>query len=85
MKQLSEKKPYLSNTDIREIYMQIKVYNKGCSAFQKDAEGYASKTKNDYSIYKDELALFMVFQRHLGQELKMLRIDSFGRLMQYIS
>lgn len=80
--------PYLTNSDIEEIYRKIKASRKGITAFKKDAQAISSKLPEDNGyriVYKDEEALFKVFQKHLSKELTGLGIDCFGRLMQYIS
>lgn len=82
------KDTYLSTSNIEEIFRDVKKSEKGMTAFIKDAKGVGTKMKNgthSFYIYKDEEALFKVFQKHLPNELKALGIDCFGRLMQYVS
>lgn len=82
------KDTYLSTSNIEEIFRDVKKSEKGMTAFIKDAKGVGTKMKNgthSFYIYKDEEALFKVFQKHLPNELKSLGIDCFGRLMQYVS
>lgn len=78
------KSAYLLTSDIQEIYRQIKNSNQGMTAFINDAKKVGTK-ENGYYLYKDEEALFKVFQKHLSKELTGLGIDKFWRLMQYIS
>lgn len=76
--------PYLSNENVFCIYRQIKGSSKGIEAFKADVIKVAYKGKK-YWEYRDEEALFKIFQKHLEKELKNLKIDCFGSLMQYIS
>ncbi len=79
---------YLATQNIEEIFRDVKKSEKGMSAFIKDAKRVGTKMKNgshSFYVYKDEEALFKVFQKHLPDELKSLGIDCFGRLMQYVS
>lgn len=82
---LHDGKAYLSNSDISEVYEKVKGSDKGINAFIKDAQRVASKSKANAYIYKDEMALYYVFEKHLGKELAQIGVDSFGKLMQYIS
>lgn len=77
--------PYIGTTELEEMYRSVKGSEVGMRQFISAAKETASKTKNGALIYKDELALYKVFEEHLSLELSSLGIDCFGRLMQYIS
>lgn len=76
---------YLSTSDIEEIYEQVKGSRKGINSFLREARKLGSRTKNGAFVYKDENALFIVFEKYLKYELEIKGIDCFGRLMQYVS
>ena len=76
---------YLSKSDIEEIYVKIKGSRKGITGFLRDSKKIASKTRNGALVYKDEEALYNVFEKYLENELKAYGINNFGRLMQHIS
>lgn len=76
---------YLNTADIEEIFEKVKGSRKGITPFLRDAKEIASKTRNGKYVYKDETALFIVLEKHIGKELQQRGIDCFGRLMQYIS
>lgn len=81
-------KGYLSTNEVETIYRRVKNSEKGMTAFIKNAKKVGTKIKEGpvvYYLYKEEEALFDVFQKHLPMELKALGIDCFGRLMQYVS
>lgn len=77
--------PYLSTSEIEDAYEKIKGSRKGITAFLAEVKKIGSRTKNGAFVYKDEEALYQVFERHLKDELEIKGIDCFGRLMQYIS
>lgn len=76
---------YLNTADIEEIFEKVKGSRKGITPFLRDAKKIGSRTKKGAFIYKDETALYNVFERYLKDELDIKGIDCFGRLMQYIS
>ena len=76
---------YLSNRDLEKIYLKLNAGDpSGWSAFKSTAQRIATK-KNGVYLYKDEDALFEVFNSNnfFHAVLTNLRIKSFSDLMQY--
>lgn len=59
-------KGYLGTRDIEEAYIKVKGTRDGISSFRKAAEAIASRTDTGAFIYKDELALYSVFEQFLA-------------------
>ena len=75
--------PYEKLDSVCEWYYKIKGSNKGINPFINAAKEVGTKERGAY-LFKDEPALFEVFQRFLGEELKAKKINSFGELLQYV-
>lgn len=83
---LSEQKPYFNVADIEEIYEKLTGTRNGLKAFMTEAITVAKKCPiSDAYIFKDEEALFRVFERKLPRVLSIKKIGSWGELMQFIS
>lgn len=76
---------FLSTSEIESAYEKVKGSRKGITSFLTEVRRLGTRTKNGAFVYKDEEALYQVFERHLKDELEIKGIDCFGRLMQYIS
>ena len=76
--------PYENLDSVCEWYFKVKGSRKGINPFINAAKEVGSKTNSGAYIFKDEQALFRVFQRFLGEELKAKKINSFGELLQYV-
>lgn len=77
---------YLGTKDLEEIYEKIKGSQKGMRGFvSKAQQKIGTRTESGAYIFKDEQALFEIFQQYFAEELRLKGIDCFGRLMQYMS
>lgn len=81
--------PYFNSEDVRRIYEVINGSSRGADIFVKSAkEEVAEKIEKDYSIcyrFKNEDALFLLFEQRFSQQFKNKKISCWGELMQYIS
>jgi len=75
---------YFNLQDVEEIYEQVNGGRKGVNRFLDEAKTVATWCHGHYE-FRDEEALFEVFERFLPNILEARGIDCFGRLMQYIS
>ena len=77
---------YLGTKDLKEIYEKLNGSPKGMNGFVSTAQQtIGSRTESGAYIFKDEAALFELFQQYFAKELQLKGIDCFGRLMQYMS
>ena len=82
--------PYLTLSDVERIYRAINNRSaSGLEQFLQKAKKLATKVpskKTEYTYqFMNETALFELFQEVLPSQLKTKGIDSWGRLMQFVS
>lgn len=83
---MEQVRAYLGTKDLREIYEKLKGSRKGMNGFISVAQQTIGvRSTSGAFIFKDEQALFELFQQYFDEELRLKGIDSFGRLMQYVS
>lgn len=76
--------PYLCLTDVENIYTFFNGgARKGITAFLAEAREVAEK--DEYYLFKNEEKLFDLLKKHFGAQLQLLRINSWGELMAYLS
>lgn len=76
------KKAYLNTDDIKAIYIDFAGNTKGMNSFIERAKEVAEKAGNAY-LYKDEEALFKVFEYRFRTEFQAKKVYNFSDLMQY--
>lgn len=80
---------YLNLSDVKDLYVTLNGSTKGWTRFSQSAKKVATRRnpedERSYFIFRNESALFEVFQEFLGKELEIRNIASWGELMQYIS
>ncbi len=77
-------KAYLNTDDIKAMYIDFAGNTKGMNSFIKRAKDVAEKVGNEY-LYKDEEALFKVFEYRFRTEFQAKKIYNFSDLMQFTS
>lgn len=82
--------PYLTLSDVKSIYFILNNHSsKGLTKFVKTAKEIATELhhKRFGRVYqfRNENALFELLKQRFSKELEKKGIDSWGRLMQYIS
>lgn len=82
--------PYLTLTDVKKIYCVINDWSaKGLEQFAKKAREIAVKVPGERTEYvyqfRNEEALFELFQTELPRQMERHGITCFGKLMQFIS
>ena len=75
---------YFNLEQVEYIYEMIQPNRRGITRFLKDARDVAIKRNGIYQ-FKNEEALWNIFQEYLGDILAKKNIDNWGRLMDYIS
>ena len=75
-------KAYLNTDDVKAIYIDFAGNTKGMNSFIERAKEVAERVENAY-LYKDEEALFKIFQYRFGTEFQARKIYNFSDLMQY--
>ncbi len=76
--------PYLCLTDVENIYVFFNGgERKGITRFLAEAKEIAEK--GEYYLFKNEERLFELFKKRFGTQLQLLRINSWGELMAYLS
>lgn len=83
---MSEKiQVWLGTNDVEQMYVNLTGSRKGITRFKRIAETLSSRSKGGAIIYKDEEALFKIFQREMPDILEKKRIKHFYELVQRIS
>lgn len=82
--------PYLTLADVEKIYKVVNNHStNGLRKFLKRAKEIAVQLPREKGRwlyqFRDEDALFKLFQEALPTELERLGIDCWGRLMQFVS
>lgn len=82
--------PYFTLADVEKIYFVLNdCSSKGFKEFAENAKEIATFVPEHLHKFafqfKDEVALFELFKKFLPHKLEVKGIDTWGRLMQYIS
>lgn len=84
-KRLELKGSYFNLDQVGLMYEVTKGNRKGITKFLKDCKEISVKDdRKKYHLFKDEVALWKVFQKYLGEELRSRRINSWSELMQFL-
>ncbi|MCI8655489.1 MAG: hypothetical protein HFJ48_06470 [Clostridia bacterium] len=77
-------KSYFNMEDIKNVYVKLNHGSEnGATRFMNKAKMVATKNKN-YYLFKDEMALFRLFQEEVPELLARWKITCWNELVQFM-